>query len=329
MQALAAGDFPEGRKDLLLAVDFLRDDNEPVMICHLVKLSKSLLAVSARWEALQDSHWTEPQLAELQARWERVDLVSQTEPVLRMMRALVAEAYVWARTLRDGKDFLKLRGSAPAGRLAEFEQFAKDTYERYLGFRKWKPAVLYDEELYRLQLTAAALKSAQRIAETGAVVPELGEYRHEATNVVKLHAKAMPHYIGVEAIEPDRFLTYITGVAAGETARRLTVTAIALKRYRLDHEAYPASLSELVPAYLSQVPADYMDGKPLRYRLRPDGGFLLYSVGEDGKDDGGDPTYAGSGNFNDWRNGRDFVWPRAATPKEVEEHENGGGALGR
>ena len=33
-----------------------------------------------------------------------------------------------------------------------------------------------------------------------------------------------------------------------------------------------------------------MDGQPLRYRRNADGTFLLYSVGENGKDDGGDPS---------------------------------------
>ena len=43
----------------------------------------------------------------------------------------------------------------------------------------------------------------------------------------------------------------------------------------------------LVPEYLSQVPEDpYGDG-PLIYR-RTEGEFILYSVGADGEDDGGE-----------------------------------------
>ena len=33
-----------------------------------------------------------------------------------------------------------------------------------------------------------------------------------------------------------------------------------------------------------------MDGQPLRYRRNADGTFLLYSIGENGKDDGGNPS---------------------------------------
>ncbi len=68
---------------------------------------------------------------------------------------------------------------------------------------------------------------------------------------------------------------------------------VALYRYRAAHGRYPASLSALVPAYLSVVPNDPFGGgvnRPLRYRLRPGGkGFLLYSLGSDMKDDGGTP----------------------------------------
>jgi hypothetical protein len=55
-----------------------------------------------------------------------------------------------------------------------------------------------------------------------------------------------------------------------------------------------------------------MSGKSLCYRLKPDGSFLLYSVGEDGKDDGGDPKPAGGNRYGLW-GGRDAVWPMAAS----------------
>ncbi len=107
-----------------------------------------------------------------------------------------------------------------------------------------------------------------------------------------------------------------------EIARRITVTIIALKRYQLAHNAYPATLNELVPQYLAEVPKDFMDGKPLCYKLQPDGNFLLYSVGEDGEDNGGDPTPTSG---NNWLKGRDIVWPRAATAKEIEDYQKAQG----
>ena len=62
-----------------------------------------------------------------------------------------------------------------------------------------------------------------------------------------------------------------------------------------------------------------MDGKALRYRLRPaDADFLLYSVGEDGKDDGGDPAQReDKKSYRQIWDGRDAVWPSAATAEEA------------
>ena len=100
-----------------------------------------------------------------------------------------------------------------------------------------------------------------------------------------------------------------------EAKRRLAVTAIALKRYELRRGHPSPNLIALTPEFLSQVPIDPMSGKPLCYRLNPDGTFVLYSTGEDGKDDGG------KGGM-DFRSGPDAVWPSAATPEEAEAAES-------
>jgi hypothetical protein len=62
--------------------------------------------------------------------------------------------------------------------------------------------------------------------------------------------------------------------------------AFALGAYRRDKGHYPKELAALVTGYLTQVPPDLFSGKSLIYR-RSDDGYLLYSVGMNGKDDGG------------------------------------------
>ena len=73
------------------------------------------------------------------------------------------------------------------------------------------------------------------------------------------------------------------------TSFRLAQTAIAVERFRLEHERWPENLSELVPEYLDEVPRDLFcfDGEPLRYVVRPDGSRRIYSVGENHRDHGG------------------------------------------
>lgn len=67
---------------------------------------------------------------------------------------------------------------------------------------------------------------------------------------------------------------------------RCTMAAIAAERHRLRHGAWPDSPGELVPALLAEWPLDPFDGQPLRYKRLPDG-VVIYSVGADGIDDGG------------------------------------------
>ena len=67
---------------------------------------------------------------------------------------------------------------------------------------------------------------------------------------------------------------------------------VALERYRLTHGAYPRTLDQLVPDFITRVAIDPWSGRPLVYRLLSSPGaagrpFVLYSVGADGIDDGG------------------------------------------
>ena len=62
--------------------------------------------------------------------------------------------------------------------------------------------------------------------------------------------------------------------------------AFALAAYHHDHGRYPAQLDDLAPMYLAAVPDDLFSGKPLVYRPT-EKGYLFYSVGVNGKDEGG------------------------------------------
>jgi hypothetical protein len=78
---------------------------------------------------------------------------------------------------------------------------------------------------------------------------------------------------------------------AGEAQNALLLAAMALRAYRLEKGSYPGSLDALVTGgYLSKVPRDPFGGADHALRCRrTESGFLLYSLGPDGKDDGGEP----------------------------------------
>jgi len=91
-----------------------------------------------------------------------------------------------------------------------------------------------------------------------------------------------------------RILGRVVGFPAGvmrrdvEESMRIDLARIilAVERYRLSHAGLPETVDQVVPAYLAAVPEDPFSGAPLRYR-RTERGFVVYSVGEDRKDDGG------------------------------------------
>ncbi|TWU30047.1 hypothetical protein [Bythopirellula polymerisocia] len=67
----------------------------------------------------------------------------------------------------------------------------------------------------------------------------------------------------------------------------LTRVAAALAVYRAEHGEYPEQLAALVPDVLPEMPLDLYSDEPFKYERKPDGGYLLYSVFTNGKDDGG------------------------------------------
>jgi hypothetical protein len=97
-----------------------------------------------------------------------------------------------------------------------------------------------------------------------------------------------------------------------QTSQRLMLASLALHRFQLKQGHWPEALEELSPEFLAAVPLD-LDGAPLRYRREADGTFLLYSLGIDGRDEGGDPhpRRSESQSLHLW-NTRDAVWPKPA-----------------
>ncbi|HUE70625.1 MAG TPA: hypothetical protein VMP01_07020 [Pirellulaceae bacterium] len=71
-----------------------------------------------------------------------------------------------------------------------------------------------------------------------------------------------------------------------ETINRLIQTHLAIRIYKSENGRLPTSLEELTPDILTELPLDPHSGRPLIYRPS-DPTYELYSVGPDGKDNGG------------------------------------------
>ena len=72
-----------------------------------------------------------------------------------------------------------------------------------------------------------------------------------------------------------------------DTQLQATRTILALRAYQLTHGKLPSDLNALVPEFLAEVPTDDFDGQPLRYFADRK---IVYSVGKNLKDDGGDDS---------------------------------------
>lgn len=83
---------------------------------------------------------------------------------------------------------------------------------------------------------------------------------------------------------------------------RVARTCIAVLSYRLKNGRMPEDTSELVPEHIDSIPLDPMDAKPMRYKKTEDGA-IVYSVGSDRVDNGGNP-----GQNNGILEGEDFVF---------------------
>jgi hypothetical protein len=314
---------------ILAEAHAMRD--ERLIISQLVRIAITHIGIAAIWELLQSPDVTDGQLAALQQDLARLEFIQPYEQALEMERAM--QQRLLDRMRNSSAEFRRLTtGMTPAtpsssnlleqaGNFALFK--SRET--------AWNYAWGYPDELRSLkgfQVLIEGLRSAQ------AGRPYFEITNHTEQQLANLGIRKIAHddtsgLFGSGEIDVRTFLSHsvlslgigngINRLEATEIARNLAVTAIALQRYRLRHGQFPPDLAALAPEILPAPPRDPVDGKPLRYRRNPDGAFLLYSIGPDGVDDGGDPRAPVSTGTYGWQRGRDWVWPQPATQEEIAD----------
>lgn len=85
---------------------------------------------------------------------------------------------------------------------------------------------------------------------------------------------------------PDQGLATFGQYERQEQELDLSLLAVTLALHRAERGRYPERLEELAPLYLKSIPTDRYRRSPLVYKPQGDG-YLLYSLGENGRDDGG------------------------------------------
>jgi len=106
---------------------------------------------------------------------------------------------------------------------------------------------------------------------------------------------AVPNPIGWALWNEMRASSYVWVRLQKLASRRCHQVLLALCAYRIQHDCLPKQLEELVSAgLLSEVPLDPFDDESLRYCWRRQ---IVWSVGRDGIDDGGDAGHKWDGSF--------------------------------
>jgi hypothetical protein len=307
---------------------------ERTAISQLVRIVIAQIACSATWEFLQSSNLTDGQLAGLQADWSRPEFLHAMANVLPVERegGLTATAN-WRKSNTELQRYFDLSKKAreTLGYDIEEDTFFEKT-KRHGELFLWRYWWSYPDELRCLQgyqvligtMTLAATNGSfqDALSKQSASLDRLGISKLNSSFDTLFSSKPDFHNMLSESIVTLAGLP--RKVMLAEVARQAVITAIAIKRFQLKRDSYPPSLNALVPEFLSAVPLDPVDGQPMRYRLNADGTFLLYSIGENGKDDGGDPSLekgVQSSSFI-WQNPRalDWVWPRPATEAEIQNY---------
>lgn len=310
---------------------------EPVVLSQLVRVALVAIALNRGWDILHARDWTDDQLVRLDAALPSDDLIRDMVTALEGERAigLIAMRQIKGREITDMLDGLSagLGGNptpsftmpdsldAAAELASEMTASFAQSIRKYAVMPLWHfafndhaIAVYLDAMQDFITASRQSLKSGRMPIQADA----------GGSNELLLGSqgrvdwsKNLYSQTAIPAL--DRVLAK---AFSADIQRTLLRTDIALQRHRLRHGRYPDSLGSLVPDFLPAVPIDGADGQPLRYRLAPGATQpVLWSAGENGIDDGGDPApdgYKLTARFLWWR-GKDAVWPQTASPEEIAD----------
>jgi hypothetical protein len=150
-------------------------------------------------------------------------------------------------------------------------------FDRLVAALRLPDRAAREKELDRIKTELQALKQAVAVrTNQGPLVP--------GVQLDKTLATAFSN-IALALVMPGLHKVQTASERAAQMERNLHV-AFALTAYHRDQGRYPAKLDDLAPRYLATIPNDIFAGKPLVYRLEGNG-YLLYSVGINGRDEEG------------------------------------------
>ncbi len=285
----------ESVKLMLWLAESMKD--EGFLISQLVRIAELQTASKAIWEGLVQHTWNEAQLKEFQEAMLAVNLADALSRSLDTERA--AGAAFIQNAIRKNSMWESLSASTAYGGLPPASNPAGKIMS-WLTPRGW----LYFEMLNHAALT-------DHLKEKGWDVDKK-LFFPAALDANEVYVKRQLEG-GLSSIWQHRVFARLLVPAWTKAAQRLsraqstanqTGLACALERYFLRHKAYPEKLSDLMPEFIAAIPNEVVSEKAMTY-VRTADGYILYSSGWDGVDDGG--AFLSADKKTDAEKG-DWVW---------------------
>jgi len=311
--------------------------DERLIISQLVRMAVANIAFAATWAAVQSPAVTDEQLVTVQQDWAALDFSLPMENALAMERAM--SLMTLDRMRNSSAEFQKVStgfgGGGGGGGVASEDWMEKIGVAVGEGWNAtknkakesaWRVSWSLTDELTALKGQQVMLEAIRAARSNGCYLPAIQRQREQFAEL-GITNRSLDDLSGLLSNQPDlqRLFTdsllslgkTLDKIMANETTREMAVVGIALRRYQVRHGHYPAELSALTPEFLPTMPRDPVDGKPLHYHPVGERSFLLYSIGKDGVDDGGDAANPQKNGSLFWQNGRDWVWPQPASVEEI------------
>jgi tetratricopeptide (TPR) repeat protein len=301
LELRAVVELQNGQSDKALAdvklmvrlMDSIR--TEPFLISHLVRIGMCHMVLQPVWEGIQEHHWSDTQLAELNQELAVLDFLADYEFSMRGERALEMANIEYMRRTRKLDAFSGVNDDDEDNALAGVTRMV---------YHLIPNSVFYQNELVvarGIQDWFLPIVNVQQHR----VLPETEELAE--TNLEQLHAHWFPNNIFAVMTLPTLEAS-CRRYAYAQSSVDMARVACALERYRLAQSQYPETLAALSPRFIEALPADVIGGRPLKYHRTADGQFVLYSVGWNGADDGGTVFWINKSKLNiDLKRG-DWVW---------------------
>ncbi len=240
--------------------------DEPIIICQLIRMAIQGMA---------------------QRQLERVLAQGQvSEPSLAQMQKLLEE--------EEGHRVLLVAARGERGTLPHILQYL-ESGERSLNESIAFYSAMRGEKASRLQVLSYRIMPGQVRTEFGHLLQLANRWVEVARLPVEEQLAAVRELEAQEKELPPlaRSLAPAVGKITHVCLRRhaetrCAVAALAAERYRLKHGRWPDKLDQLVPEFLTKPLLDPFDpGAPGLRLKRTEDGLIFYSVGPDGRDDGG------------------------------------------